>query len=213
MSPKRDEYSKDEILSLLKKKGLDAKIIKWFDNCIDFHTYPAPGLLIGVFMVDYALELLKATPEEKLYAVCETAKCAPDPIQVIARCTTGNSRLKIINIGRFALTLNRMSVGDTAEAVRVYLDPKKFKDAKVLEAWFANTPSFDGHTMMKQLIDEIIGLGRDMLSFENVRVKVTPKQKWKTGICSACGEQVPQEFMKDGLCLACGPDRYYEKVT
>ena len=33
-----------------------------FTRCISFHTITAPGLFIGVFMVDYALELLDAQP-------------------------------------------------------------------------------------------------------------------------------------------------------
>lgn len=213
MSSQRDEYSKEDILALLKKKGANPRLVKWFDNCIDFHSYPAPGTLIGIYMVEYALELLNASPDEKLYAVCETAKCAPDPIQIIAHCTTGNNRLKVIPIGRFALTLNRISTEEFAEGVRVYLDPKKFKDARILEAWFANTPAFDKKTMKKGLVEEILNLGRDMLSYEKVRVSVTPKQKWKTAVCSSCGEQVPEEFMENGLCLGCGSKSYYKKIT
>ena len=40
-------------------------------------------------MVDYALELLDATTEEKLFAVCETPKCLPDAPQVIALVQPG----------------------------------------------------------------------------------------------------------------------------
>jgi formylmethanofuran dehydrogenase subunit E len=212
MSKHGDEYSKEEILSLLKQKGANTALIDWFDRCIDFHSFPAPGLLIGTFMVEYALELLNAKPGEKLYAVCETPKCAPDPLQVITHCTIGNNRLKIIPIGRFALTMNRMSEGDFAEGVRVSLDPSKLSDAQTLEAWFSNSPSFDGMTMKKRLVEDIVTKGKNMLSWEKVRIPVSQKKKWKTVICSACGEQIPDYLVENGLCPGCGSQKYYEKI-
>src|SRR5512145_1479701 len=108
-----------------------------------FHMYAAPGILIGAFMVDYALELLGASPEEKLYGVCETPKCLPDALQVITHCTTGNSRLKVVPIGKFAVTINRGSDNDSAEAVRVYVDLQKMKKYPTLDMWYANSPAFD----------------------------------------------------------------------
>ena len=213
MSPHGDEYSKEEILSLLEKRGTDPTLIDWFDQCIDFHTFAAPGLLIGVFMVDYALSLLDATPGEKLYSVCETTKCAPDPLQVITHCTTGNHRLRVIPIGRFAITMNRPTTGDFAEGVRVRVDPARLSDAPILEAWFANKPAFNGMTMKKVLVDEIISKGRDMLSWEKVRVPVEHKKKWKTGICSSCGEPVPDNLLEDGICPGCGSQKYFERIT
>ncbi|HPY60791.1 MAG TPA: FmdE family protein [Methanospirillum sp.] len=212
MSRHGDEYSKEEILSLLKKNGSSDTLIDWFDRCIDFHMGTAAGLLIGIYMVDYALSLLGAKPGEKLYSVCETSKCAPDPLQVILHCTPGNHRLRVINIGRFAMTVNRPSDGDYAEGVRVRLDPAKIEDTPVLRAWFANTPDFDGKTMKKRLVEDIISKGTGMLSWEKVKVKVTHKQKWKTGTCSSCGEPVPENLLEDGLCPGCGSQKYYEKI-
>lgn len=212
MSELGEEYSKAEILSLLKDKGSDPTLIDWFDRCIDFHTFPAAGLLIGIYMVDYALSLLGAKPGEKLYAVCETTKCAPDPLQVITHCTTGNHRLHVIPIGRFAITMNRPSAEDNAEGVRVKVDPSKLTDTPVLEAWFANSPKFDGMTMKKKLVEEILDKGTGMLSFEKVRICVTHKKKWKTVICSACGEPVPDNLVENGLCPGCGSQKYYEKI-
>lgn len=213
MSKLGDEYTKEEILSLLKDKGSDAIIIDWFDRCIDFHTFPAPGLLIGVYMVDYALSLLNAHPGEKLYATCETTKCAPDPLQVITHCTTGNHRLNVIPIGRFAITMNRPSEGDLAEGVRVRLDSAKLADAPTLDAWFANSSSYNGKTMKKQLVDEILSKGRNMLSSEKVRIPITQKKKWKTCICSSCGEPVPDNLLEGTVCPGCGSQKYFEKIN
>lgn len=212
MSKLGDEYSKEEILSLLKKNGSNADLIDWFDRCIDFHTFPAPGLLIGIYMVDKALELLGAKPGEKLYAVCETTKCAPDPLQVITHCTTGNHRLNVIPIGRFAITMNRSSADDYAEGVRVRVDPTHLENTKTLKAWFANTPDFDGKTMKKKLVDEILDLGSSMLSWEKVRIPISQKKKWKTVICISCGEPVPDNLVENGLCPGCGSQKYYEKI-
>ncbi|MDX8548819.1 formylmethanofuran dehydrogenase [Methanospirillum sp. J.3.6.1-F.2.7.3] len=212
MSELGDEYTKEEILSLLKEKGYNGPIIEWFDKCIDFHTFPAAGLLIGIFMVDKALDLLGAKPGEKLYAVCETTKCAPDPLQVITHCTTGNHRLNVIPIGRFAITVNRPSTGDNAEGFRVKVDPAKLVDTPILEAWFANTPKFDGMTMKKKLVEDILDKGTGMLSWEKVRILVSHKKKWKTVICSLCGEPVPDNMVENGLCPGCGSQKYYEKI-
>ena len=212
MSKLGDEYSKEEILSLLKKNGSNAYLIDWFDRCIDFHTFPAPGLLIGIYMVDKALELLGAKPGEKLYAVCETTKCAPDPLQVITHCTTGNHRLNVIPIGRFAITMNRSSADDHAEGFRVKVDPAKLEGTKTLKAWFANTPDFDGMTMKKKLVEEILDIGTGMLSWEKVRILVSHKKKWKTVICTSCGEPVPDNMVENGLCPGCGSQKYYEKI-
>jgi len=88
---------------------LPSRIRDYVLRTASFHSYASPGVLIGVFMVDYALDLLGAEPGEKLFAVCETHKCVPDALQVIAGCTTGNNRLRLVPIGKFALTLSRGS--------------------------------------------------------------------------------------------------------
>lgn len=212
MSNHGDEYSKEEIVSLLRKKGEKAYLIDWFEDCIDFHSFIAPGLLIGVYMVDYALDLLEANTSEKLYAVCETPKCAPDPLQVIAHCTIGNNRLRVIPIGRFAITMNRQSLASSAEGVRVWLDHDKLGDCPIIESWFSNTPAFDGKAMKKRLVEEILSKGRTMLSYEKVRIPVTTKKKWRSAVCASCGEQVPEDALVNGLCPGCSSQKYYEKI-
>ena len=74
--------------------------------------------------------ILGASPGDRLYAVCETRKCAPDPIQVILGCTAGNKGLLVLPIGRFALTLNRPSDGPTADGVRVYVDLSRWRSTR-----------------------------------------------------------------------------------
>jgi formylmethanofuran dehydrogenase subunit E len=178
----------------------------------EFHTYPAPGVLIGAFMVDYALELLGVTADKKLYGVCETPKCLPDALQVIAHCTTGNNRLKVVPIGKFAITLNAPSEGETAEAVRVFVDLEKLKNYPVIDTWYANSPAYDKHTMKGRLQDEIFRAGRMILSYERVRVMVKKKKAWSSVTCSCCGETIPDYLIEGDRCGACGSMKYYETI-
>lgn len=193
--------------------NINPRLQELFTRCITFHTYPAPGLFIGVFMVDYALELLGARPGEKLYAVAETYKCVPDPIQVIARCTFGNHRLQVVPIGKFAITLNRPSDKPKIEGVRVYVDAAKLKNYPIINAWYTHSPGFNSRTMIYPLIDEILKAGRNILSSERVRVKVPLKQSWKSVRCSSCGEMVPDITLDGDRCMGCGPASYYEVLS
>jgi len=209
------EYSPDELNARMDACGVDPRVKDQLFRCISFHTFPAPGLLIGAFMVDYALELLGVAPgtDEKLYAVCETHKCAPDALQVIAHCTYGNNRLRIVDIGKFALTINRASEGDRARGIRVYVDPRKLSRFSIIHTWFTNSPDFDKKTMTKPLFNEIFSAGRKILSSEHVWVTVEGKKAWKAVTCLKCGEMVPDYSLgPDGLCAACGALGYYEKI-
>jgi len=207
-----DEYSQEELLTRLQELGYPPEFQDYYRRCIPFHTYPAPGLLIAIGMVDYALELLGAQPGEKLYAACETQKCAPDPLQVIVNCTIGNHRLRIVPIGRFAFTMNRPTMGDSAEGIRVYIDPKKLSQWPVLEKWFANSSEFSKKTMKKALQDEILTAKRDILSVQKVRIPVTQKKKWDTAVCKACGEPIPEDLIEGDHCAGCGSLRYYDLI-
>jgi formylmethanofuran dehydrogenase subunit E len=210
------EYSLDELNERMDACGVDPRVKYYLFRCIAFHTFPAPGLLIGAFMVDYALELLgtDADTDQKLYAVCETQKCAPDALQVIAHCTYGNNRLRIVDLGRFALTVNKASDGNLAEGVRVYVDSGKLSRFPIIHSWFTNSPDFDKKTMTNPLFDEIFSAGRKILSEERVRVKVEGKRAWTSVTCPKCGEMVPDYSLgSDGLCAACGAAGYYEKIS
>lgn len=212
MDHHQNEYTTEEILARLQELGYPAVFQDYYRRCIHFHTYPAPGLLIAVGMVDYALELLGAVPGEKVYATCETQKCAPDPLQVITFCTIGNHRLQIVPIGRFAFTMNRPVMGDFAEGVRVYLDPAKLAAWPVLEKWFANSTEFSKRTMTKLLIDEILESKRSILSVQKVRIPVTQKKHWNSAVCTSCGEQIPEDLIEGDACAGCGSLRYYELI-
>ncbi|MFA4860711.1 FmdE family protein [Methanoregula sp.] len=213
MKSGHQEESPEALKASLKACGVSPHLTQEILRVSEFHTYPAPGVLIGAFMVDYALELLGVTPDKKLYGVCETPKCLPDALQVIAHCTTGNNRLKVVPIGKFAITLNAPSESDTADAVRVYVDLDKLKKFPTIDTWYANSPAYDKHTMKGLLQEEIFRAGRQILSSEQVRVTVHKKKKWISVSCKCCGETVPDYLIEGEQCGACGSMKYYERLS
>ncbi|NLB01203.1 MAG: formylmethanofuran dehydrogenase [Methanomicrobiales archaeon] len=209
----RLNHTWEDIEARLESRGSSPELIGDFKRCIDFHTFAAPGLLIGVFMVDYAMELLEFTRGEKIYAVCETTKCLPDALQVVAHCTTGNHRLRVIPIGKFAITMNGPADAPYVNGLRVFVDGEKIGKYPTFALWYTKDPLFDPRTRGIDLIDEVIDSGRDILSFERVRVKVPQKWPWKSAICTICGEMVPDNLLVDGACTDCRSQSYYEKVA
>jgi len=96
-----------------------------------FHGHIAPGMVIGGFMVDLALKNL---PEGEFFdALCETGACLPDAIQLLTPCTIGNGWLKVINMGRYALTLYEKFGG---RGVRVYVNAEKTDAWPELKSWY-----------------------------------------------------------------------------
>ena len=75
-----------------------------------FHGYPAPGLIIGGYMVELAKRHM---PEGVLYdAVSETAHCLPDAVQLLTPCTFGNGWLRVLPFGIYAVTLYDKATGE-----------------------------------------------------------------------------------------------------
>ena len=212
MPPDPLDASVEQVTALMERLGLDPRIQEYVTRSVRFHTHAAPGVIIAAFMVDLALELLGARPGERLYAVCETRKCAPDPLQVILGCTTGNQRLQVIPIGRFALTLNRATEEATAAGVRVFVDPRKLDAFPTIRAWYTHAKGFDRKGRQGALYEEILRAGRRILSHERVRVKVPAKEEWESATCPCCGELVPADLIEEGTCMGCGPLAYYEKT-
>jgi formylmethanofuran dehydrogenase subunit E len=164
----------------------------------DFHGHLAPGLLIGGFMVDLAM---KRRPAGDFFdALCETATCLPDAVQILTPCTYGNGWLKVINIGRFAITLYEKNSGD---GVRVHLDAEQLATYPEIKNWFLKLKPKNEQNKEK-LISEIIEAGSLILKITHVRVDdnlLGKKKAGKIGICQGCTEAYP---LKDGnRCLAC----------
>lgn len=161
---------------------------EYCDAVARFHGSAAPGVVLGGFMVEAARAGL---PEGVLFeALCETRVCLADAIQLLTPCTTGNGRLKVIHVGRFALTLYDKSTG---EGVRVFLDARALDPWPEIRGWFLKLrpkAEQDG----ERLLGEIRDAARDVLSLERVTVAEAFRKKKKLGavrLCAGCAEAYP----------------------
>ena len=153
-----------------------------------FHGNLAPGLLIGGFMVDLALKNL---PDGEFFdALCETEVCLPDSVQLLTPCTIGNGWLKVIDFGKFALTLYDKSSGN---GIRVYLDMRKLGNWSEVNSWFLKLKSKkeqDGELLFSQIKEA----GNGLLSMQRVKVDPEKLARVKGGasaVCAGCGEAYP----------------------
>ncbi len=182
---------------------MTAKILSHtFDEYMEmarsFHGYPAPGLLIGGFIVDLAVKNL---PEGILYdALCETQTCLPDAVQLLTPCTYGNGWLKVLPLGRFAISLFDKY---NHKGVRVFLDAEKMEPWPEIRNWFLKLKTKQEQDT-EQLFKEIREAGTDILGIRQVEIKpefIKDKHKGKIALCPKCREAYP---VNDGdLCLGC----------
>ncbi|OPY64851.1 MAG: FmdE, Molybdenum formylmethanofuran dehydrogenase operon [Syntrophorhabdus sp. PtaU1.Bin002] len=162
------------------------------------------GILMGGFMIN---TVIKHLPSGILCdAICETGKCLPDAIQLLTPCTIGNGWMKIINVGRFALTLYDK---DNYEGVRAFLDMEKVETWPEIKAWYLKLKSKKEQEKGK-LIQEIKDAGDLIISLQKVRVQphiAKRKHKGSIAICSRCHEAYPAD---DGaICLSCQGETPY----
>jgi formylmethanofuran dehydrogenase subunit E len=163
-----------------------------------FHGYMAPGVIIGGFMVNLAKRNL---PEGTLFnAICETTVCLPDAIQLLTPCTIGNGWVKIINLGRFALSLYDKDQGN---GFRVFLDPARLDNWPEIKSWFFKLkPKAEQNTEL--LMAQIKEAGATLCGIHPIRVQPEFLKKEKRGeivICPYCHEAYPA---KDGeVCRGC----------
>jgi formylmethanofuran dehydrogenase subunit E len=171
---------------------------------ISFHGAAAPGLIIGGFMVDLALNNL---PEGELYnAISETTVCLPDSVQLLTRCTIGNGWLAILDFGKFAVTLYDKKSGN---GVRVYLDLEKLIKWPVINSWFLRLEIYkeQDHNLLMNQIKEA---GHSILSMQHVRVEPEQFNRKKiepNAICPVCGEAYPLKH--GGKCRNCNGESPY----
>ena len=133
--------------------------------CIRDSGYPAPGLIIGGYMVELAKRHM---PEGVLYdAVSETAHCLPDAVQLLTPCTFGNGWLRVLPFGIYAVTLYDKATG---EGVRVELDNDKLEPYDAIRSWFLKErPKKEQDT--ERLQAQIKEAGESILSFRKVRIR------------------------------------------
>ncbi len=173
-----------------------------------FHSYPAPGLLIGAFMVEAVKSKM---PEGTLYeAVVETKKCLPDAVQLLTPCSTGNNWMRVINLGRYALSLYDKY---TYSGWRVWIDPEKLAAFPCIYDWFFKlTPKKDQDS--ESLYAEIESAGGSYLSMRSVQVRQRSVKRSSMGsvsVCPVCGEAYPKKH--GPVCRACqGETPYFDET-
>ncbi len=170
----------------------------------EFHGSAAPGLILGGFMVEEAkLRLPKNTIFD---AVSETTHCLPDALQLLTPCTIGNGWLRIINLGRYALTLFDKYEGT---GVRVFLDPAKVDAWPHLKTWYLKLKPKKEQASMA-LLAEIKAAGASVCGVQTVRMSPHLLQRRPRGginLCPVCREAYP---LRDGrICRACQGEAPY----
>ncbi|WP_207264222.1 FmdE family protein [Desulfovibrio sp. Huiquan2017] len=173
----------------------------------EFHGYPAPGLLIGGYMVEAAKARL---PEGTLFeAMVESGKCLPDAVQLLTLCSTGNNWMKVKLLGRYAVSLYDKFTG---KGFRVAVDLEKLAKWPEIRAWFLKEkPKAEQDT--EQLFKEIEEAGDTICS---IRPVVIAKRYLGHGhmttidVCPVCGEAYPGS---DGsICRGCQGEAPYESI-
>ena len=171
-----------------------------------FHGWVAPGVLLGGFMVDYALKLIGMEVEAD--AIVETRFCLPDAVQLLTPCTCGNGWMKVLDWDKFALSLYDKK---TREGFRVRLDVDKSAAFPNLYNWFMKLVK-KKDLPLEVLNQTILEAGREALSAAPVTITnyYAKIKKGKTGICPSCGESYT--LRQGALCVSCQGDAYYQSL-
>ena len=179
---------------------------EYIEKVRSFHGFAAPGVVIGGFMVDLAYKYL---PEKGLFdAICETDRCLPDAIQLLTPCTIGNNWLRVINFGRFVLTLYDKHNGD---GVRVFVEPSKLDSWSEIKNWFFKSkPKQEQNNEI--LIEQIREAGATICGLQYLKVIpsfLKKQHREEFAICSRCHEAYP--LADDELCLSCKGKAPYQR--
>jgi formylmethanofuran dehydrogenase subunit E len=155
-------------------------------------------------MVEYAKSFM---PGDALYdAVVETNKCLPDAVQLLTVLSIGNNWMKVLNLGRYALTLYNKQTG---EGRRVFVDPDKLRAWPQIQAWMLKTvPKREQDT--EALLEQIETAGHRVCSCRAVQVHSrylarAPEREIRQ--CPVCREYYPAHH--GPVCRGCLGDEPY----
>lgn len=170
----------------------------------EFHGFPAPGLMLGAYMVEYAKTLM---PEDAVYdAVVETGKCLPDAVQLLTMLSVGNNWMKVVDLGRYALSLYDKQTG---AGWRVYVDPAKLKEWPLIESWLLKrVPKKEQDT--EALLAQIQTAGHTVCSNQPIQIHsrfLEPAEKRDIVLCPQCGEYYPLQH--GNACRGCQGSELY----
>jgi formylmethanofuran dehydrogenase subunit E len=168
-----------------------------------FHGWEAPGLVLGLLMVDWARERIGARVEAD--ALVETRHCLPDAVQLFTPCTVGNGWLKVLDWDQFALTLYDRH---TRQGQRVWVDLAKAAAFPDLTNWFLRRVP-KASLPLERLNAAILAAGRRALSAAAVELRQHHQRhkKGPTAVCPRCGEAYAARL--GPLCPACSGAGYW----
>jgi len=173
-----------------------------------FHGYPAPGLIIGGYMVELARRQL---PEGTLFdAVSETAKCLPDAVQILTPCTLGNGWMRVLNLGRYALSLYDKYTG---AGVRVWIAQQRLEPYPEIKAWFMKLKK-KAEQDTDRLFSEIETAGDSLCSMAPVQVDDLFRRHRSMGrvaVCPICQEAYPA--LDGAICRGCQGEAPYGQTA
>jgi formylmethanofuran dehydrogenase subunit E len=169
-----------------------------------FHGFPAPGVVIGAFMVDWAQEL--NGPGAEADAIVETLRCLPDAVQLFTPCTLGNGWMQVLDWDRFALTLYERT---GRRGFRVWLDAGKTPDYPAIHDWFLKRLPKQA-LPLETLLHSIFEAGRAVLSARPVIVTdfLRRPKKESVSICPVCCEAFDPRA--GASCKACQHGSYFK---
>lgn len=170
-----------------------------------FHGYSAPGLLIGGYMVEAVKHRL---PEGTLFeALVETAKCLPDAVQLLTCCSAGNGRMRVVNLGRYAVCLyDKYSL----EGWRAAVDLKKIENYPDIKAWFLKEKTKQEQNT-DALLAEIEEAGDQILTLMPARLRMQYLNKKTSSpvvACPICREAYPANH--GAICRGCQGENPYQ---
>ncbi|MFZ2958672.1 MAG: formylmethanofuran dehydrogenase subunit E family protein [Candidatus Ozemobacteraceae bacterium] len=197
---------------MLKQEEYDAIAERVFA----FHTKRAPGIYIGIAMVDLAREVL-GTIRGKMNVIVETQACLSDVVQIMTGCTTGNRYLRVLpELGRYALTLFDREDG---RGVRVWADPAKIDPKRTPEMYdfFHRTRGAEVEAggpprelSCQRIIEEFRLVGREVFLTQKVWVTAHGKPPMlPASVCKSCGETFLQRTVDHQQCDFCSGEKAY----
>ena len=194
---KNSDLEKDHMETIMKQIK-DPELLLQIEKVVPFHGFLTSGALIGIQMLNIAKRVLDVRDGERIYVTCETKSCMPDPFQILAAATIGNNGLKINNLGKMAVTVNKQAPEGvhSIKGVRIILDPEKAKDYPKLHAWYLNTEKLPH----EEVVPILLAAGEKVYSWKPVDLEVPVRKKKRIQCCKSCGEM----FIQHDNELLCG---------
>jgi len=186
----------DEVIAKID----DPEMLSQIEKLVPFHGHPSTGAFIGLQILNIARRVLDIKDDERVFVICETLNCVPDPFQIIWGSTVGNKGLKILDYDKIAVTINKIAKpGQThVKGVRIFLDPEKTVEYPALHAWYMN----ERKVPHEEAISELIKAGDDVYTWDFVDISVPVKAKKDVRLCTICGESFISNDGSD-ICKGC----------